>query len=92
MHLDDISLSQVIVSPKYDASSRKIYSRWSVQLLDETPFLGTDNVSIGSHFVHNYWLSRNNARDEITLRFISFLTVFVVYVVRIAILYCLCHS
>jgi len=49
MHLDDISLPQIIIFPNYDASSRKIFSRWSVQLLDESPLFGTDDVSIGSH-------------------------------------------
>jgi len=65
---------QVIVSPNYDASSRKIFSRWSVQLLDESPLFGTDDVSIRSHVSCTIidWLTHNNARDEITLRFISF--------------------
>jgi len=76
MHLDDISLPQIIVSPNYDASSRKIFSRWSVQLLDESPLFGTD-VSIGSHVSCTIidWLTHNNARDEITLQFILFLNV-----------------
>jgi len=74
MHLDDISLPQVIVSPNYDASSWKIFSRWSVQLLDELPFLSTDDIFIGSHVSYTIidWLMHNNARDKITLRFISF--------------------
>jgi len=49
MHLNDIGLPQIIVSSNYDVSSRKIFSRWSVQLLDESPLFGTDDVFIGSH-------------------------------------------
>jgi len=49
MHLDDIGLPQIIVSSNYDVSSRGIFSHWSVQLLDESPLLGTDDVFIGSH-------------------------------------------
>jgi len=67
-------LPQVIVSPNYDASSRKIFSRWNVQLLDESPLFDTDDVSIGSHILCTIidWLSHNNVRDEITVWFISF--------------------
>jgi len=44
-----------------------------VQLLDESLLFGTD-VFIDSHvsYIIIDWLSHNNARDEITLRFISF--------------------
>ncbi|KAL6419574.1 hypothetical protein ACFW04_013725 [Cataglyphis niger] len=34
-HLDDVSLPQVVVTLYYDASSGKIFSRWSMQFLDE---------------------------------------------------------
>jgi len=83
MHLDDISLTQVIVSPNYDVSSRKFFSRWSVQLLDESPLFDTDDVSIGSHVSCTIidWLTHNNAR-KIILRFILFLNIILyVYVV-----------
>jgi len=74
MNLYDIGLLQIIVSLNYNTSSRKIFSRWSVQLLDESPLFGT-NVSIGPHVSYTIidWLMYNNTRDEITLRFISFL-------------------
>jgi len=74
MHLDDISLPQVIVSPNYDASSWKIFSRWSGQLLDKSPLFSTDDVFIESHVSYTiiHWLTHNNMRDKITLWFISF--------------------
>jgi len=74
MHLDDIDLPQIIVSSKYDLSSRKIFSRWSVQLLDELPLLALTMFFIGSHISYTIinWLMHNNACDEIRLRFISF--------------------
>jgi len=74
MHLDDISLPQVIIFSNYNASSRKIFSRWSVQLFNESPLFGTDNIFIGSHVSYTIidWLTHNNTRDKITLRFISF--------------------
>jgi len=77
-----------------------MFSRWNVQLF-ELPFFGTDNVSVGSHVSYTIidWLMHNDARDKITLRFISFsfkryllyillfmsfiLPFFIVYVVRI---------
>jgi len=76
MHLDDISLLQVIVSSNYNVSW-KIFSRWSMQLLDESPLFATDDVSIEFHVSYTIidWLTHNNARNEITLRFISFLNV-----------------
>jgi len=73
MHLNDIGLPQIIVSSNYDVSSRKIFSRWSVKLLDELPLFDTDDVFIGSHVLYTIidWLMHNNARDEI-IQFISF--------------------
>ncbi|KAL6420399.1 hypothetical protein ACFW04_014526 [Cataglyphis niger] len=35
-HLDDVSLLQVIITSHYDTSSGKIFSRWSIQFLDES--------------------------------------------------------
>jgi len=49
MHLNDIGLPQIIVSSNYDVPSREIFSRWSMQLLDESPLFGTDDVFIESH-------------------------------------------
>jgi len=74
MHLDNVSLPQIVVSPNYDASSRKIFFRWSVQLLDESPLLGTDDVSIGSRVSHTIIDSStyNNARNEITTIYFIF--------------------
>jgi len=71
MHLNGIGLPQIIVSSKYNVSSWKIFSRWSVQLLDESPLFGTDDVFIGLVLPHvSYtiidWLMHNNARYEIT--------------------------
>jgi len=82
MHLDGIGLPQIIVSSNYDVPSRKIFSRWSVQLLDESPLFGTDDVSIGSHVSCTIidWLTHNNARDDITLQFISFFKPFLSFV------------
>jgi len=42
-----------------------------------SPLFGTDDLSIGSHVSGTFidWLTHNNARDEITLRFILFLNV-----------------
>jgi len=57
MHLDDISLSQII-SPDYDAPSRKISSRRSVQFLDEPTFLGANFFSLFIGF-----LFHDSARD-----------------------------
>jgi len=69
MHLNDIGLPQIIVSSNYDVSSREIFSRWSVQLLDELPLFGTDDIFIGSHvsFTIIGWLMYNNACNKITL-------------------------
>ncbi|XP_025073176.1 uncharacterized protein LOC112552344, partial [Pogonomyrmex barbatus] len=41
-HLDDISLSQIVVSPNYDTSSRKISPRRSMQFLNESSPLGAN--------------------------------------------------
>jgi len=41
MHLDNISLPQVIVSSNYDVFSWKISSRWSVQFLHQLLFFGS---------------------------------------------------
>jgi len=70
MHLNDIGLPQFIVFSIYDVSSREISFRWSVQVLNESPFFDTDDVFIGSHVSYTIidWLMYNNARDEITLR------------------------
>jgi len=65
MHLNDIGLPQIIVSSNYDASSREIFSRWSVQLLDESPLFGT--VFTGFHVSYTIIDWYNNARDEITV-------------------------
>jgi len=85
MHLNDIGLPQIIVSSNYDVSYRKIFSRWSVQLLDESLF-GNDDIFIVSHVSYTIidWLMHNNARDEITLRFITFFNRFC----RLCRLYC----
>jgi len=93
MHLNNINLSQVIVSPNYDASSQKIFSCWSVQLL-ESPLLSTDDVFIGSHVSYKIidWLMHNNTRDEITLRFISFFQPFLSFMSFVLpFFYRLCH-
>jgi len=77
MHLNEIGLLQIVFL-NYDVSSQKIFSRWSVQLFDESPLFGTDDVFIGSHVSYTIidWLMHNNARDEIKLRFISFFSCF----------------
>jgi len=53
-----------------------------MQLLDESTLFGTDDIFIGSHVSYTIidWLMHNNARDEITLRFISFFNRYLLYV------------
>jgi len=46
MHLDDVSLPQIIISSDYDASSRKISSRRSVQFLNEPMSFGANFFSL----------------------------------------------
>jgi len=90
MHLDDISLPQVIVSSNYDASSWKIFFCWSMQFLDKSSPFDTDDVSIESHVSHTIidWLTHNNAHNGITLQFVSFLNVICSLFYRLCRLYC----
>jgi len=83
MHFDDQLAISCRILELYDTSSWKISSRWSVQLLDESSPLGTGDVSIGSHVSCTIidWLTHYNARDKITLRFISFSLFVICYVV-----------
>jgi len=51
MHLDNISLPQIVLSSNYDAPSWKISSRRSVQFLDESTSLGANfSLFTGSLF------------------------------------------
>ncbi|XP_018313871.1 uncharacterized protein [Mycetomoellerius zeteki] len=59
-HLDDISLPQIVVSSDYDAPSRKISSRRSVQFLDETTSLGANFFLLTGSLVHD---SMRNTQD-----------------------------
>jgi len=79
-----------IVSSNNNVSSWKIFSRWSMQLLNELPLFGTDDISIGSHVSCTIidWLTHNNARNEFTLRFISFLNVICCTFCRLCYSYC----
>jgi len=43
-YLNDNGLPQIIVSSNYNVSPRKIFFRWSVQLLDESLLFGTEGV------------------------------------------------
>jgi len=51
----------------------------NVQLFDESPSLDADNIFIGSHVSHTIidWLTHNNARNEIILRFIYLFIYFI---------------
>ncbi|XP_025072884.1 uncharacterized protein LOC112552215 [Pogonomyrmex barbatus] len=59
-HLDDVSLPQIVVSPNYDTSSRKISPRRSVQFLNESSPLGANIffTSISSHDVSTMFNSK----------------------------------
>ncbi|XP_018314199.1 uncharacterized protein [Mycetomoellerius zeteki] len=67
-YLNDISLPQIVVSPDYDAPSRKISSRRSVQFLDEPTSLGANfSLFIGSLF-HDSMLNTQNTRKKMFSR------------------------
>jgi len=52
MHFNDIGLPQIIVSWNYDVSFRKIFSLRSMQFLDESSPLGTDDIFMPIGLAH----------------------------------------
>jgi len=53
MHLDNISLPQIVIFSNYDAPSRKIFSRRSMQFLDESTSLRTNFFLFAGSLFHD---------------------------------------